>query len=612
MKNRYLNNRTAWRYLMLLMFLFTGHLFTSCSDDEVSRETAIKGTEWMIVEKVVSLQTQDEMTITPTFSSTEAENLEYVWTSSDPEIVKIVEDNGTNVRIEGMKAGKAFIKVECPGETKRLSSTISVTVNQAPLRILAIGNSFSQDAVEQYLYDLLKAEGVEAIIGNMYIGGCSLETHWANASGSLAKYNYRKIENGEKTDKANTSLETALKDVKWDYICFQQVSGKSGQYDTYNPYLGNMVNYVKARATNKYLKLMMHQTWAYASYSNHTDFKNYANDQMTMYNAIVSAVNQAAQAQNISMVIPSGTAIQNGRTSFIGDNFNRLDNGDATRYYHLGTTYGRYTAACTWFEKLTGKSVVGNSFAPAGLDEKVVKAVQTAAHLAVQTPNAVTDMVDFKKRVDSDVLTAPVCVDFGSSTITSSAPWNNYTYSVSSAPLLLSDTQNNATNISVRVADGFTQIYSGGGEPDKVITLDDVTYPTSAWKDGLVVTGTPNGGNTAPGKVEIIGLNKTYKYNFTIMAIRYAGSKSARISEYTLKGKTTFEPKQMQTGLKVGSNSASGEYATIDVVPFEEYVTKFENIEPDANGKIIIEVAGINGSAATEGHLNVLCITQVR
>lgn len=112
------------------------------------------------------------------------------------------------------------------------------------------------------------------------------------------------------------------------------MSGKSGQYDTYKPYLSNLVNYVKGCATNKYMKLMLHQTWAYASYSNHTDFKNYDNDQMTMYSAIVNAVNEAASDQNISIIIPAGTAIQNGRTSFIGDNFTRLDNGDATRYYH--------------------------------------------------------------------------------------------------------------------------------------------------------------------------------------------------------------------------------------------------------------------------------------
>ena len=39
------------------------------------------------------------------------------------------------------------------------------------------GNSFSQDAVEQYLYELAEAAGYELIIGNMYIGGCDLDKH---------------------------------------------------------------------------------------------------------------------------------------------------------------------------------------------------------------------------------------------------------------------------------------------------------------------------------------------------------------------------------------------------------------------------------------------------
>ncbi len=35
----------------------------------------------------------------------------------------------------------------------------------------------SQDAVEQYLHELAEAEGISTIIGNMFIGGCSLERH---------------------------------------------------------------------------------------------------------------------------------------------------------------------------------------------------------------------------------------------------------------------------------------------------------------------------------------------------------------------------------------------------------------------------------------------------
>lgn len=42
------------------------------------------------------------------------------------------------------------------------------------LRVLAIGNSFSQDAVEQYLYELGREVGVEMIIGNGYRGGQGL------------------------------------------------------------------------------------------------------------------------------------------------------------------------------------------------------------------------------------------------------------------------------------------------------------------------------------------------------------------------------------------------------------------------------------------------------
>ena len=61
---------------------------------------------------------------------------------------------------------------------------VSVAMNaQADkvIKILTIGNSFSEDAVEQHLHDIAKADGVKVIIGNMYIGGCSLERHLNNA-----------------------------------------------------------------------------------------------------------------------------------------------------------------------------------------------------------------------------------------------------------------------------------------------------------------------------------------------------------------------------------------------------------------------------------------------
>ena len=55
---------------------------------------------------------------------------------------------------------------------------ISVTLSAKTIRVLAIGNSFSEDAVEQYLYELCAENGDQLIIGNAYRGGQGLESHW--------------------------------------------------------------------------------------------------------------------------------------------------------------------------------------------------------------------------------------------------------------------------------------------------------------------------------------------------------------------------------------------------------------------------------------------------
>ena len=260
-----------------------------------------------------------------------------------------------------------------------------VYAQQKTVRILAIGNSFSQDAVEQYLHELAEAEGISTIIGNMFIGGCSLERHVKNARDNAPAYAYRKIgTDGKKREKGKMSLEAVLADEAWDYVSLQQASPFSGMYETYEASLPELIEYVKARLPKK-TKLMLHQTWAYASTSKHSGFKNYNCNQLTMYQSIADAVKKAAKANKIKIVIPSGTAIQNARTSFIGDHLNRDG-------YHLDVKIGRYTAACTWFERIFKHNVIGNPYAPEGLDEARKAVAQKAAHAAVKHPYKVTDL----------------------------------------------------------------------------------------------------------------------------------------------------------------------------------------------------------------------------
>src|SRR3546814_10808667 len=109
-------------------------------------------------------------------------------------------------------------------------------------------------------------------------------------------------------------------DEKWTQISFQQASPNSGQFETWHASLPIVYDYVAPRAQHPDAKFLLHQTWAYAQNSTHSGFPNYDSDQLTMYNAIVDAVNQVKELVAIDLVVPSGTAIQNGRTSIIGDN----------------------------------------------------------------------------------------------------------------------------------------------------------------------------------------------------------------------------------------------------------------------------------------------------
>jgi len=255
---------------------------------------------------------------------------------------------------------------------------------QKTVKILAIGNSFSVDAVEQNLYELAQSDGINLIIGNMYIGGCSIERHVKNLRGDIPDYEYRKIVDGNKTNTKNFTLEKALADEQWDYVSFQQCSPLSGKYDSFAADLPELVAFVRARVPKNAI-FLLYMTWAYSKDAKNTAFADYDKDQMKMYTQIVEANKKAADLVGIKTIIPCGTAIQNARTSFVGDHMNRDG-------YHLDKMIGRYTAACTWYEAIFKKNVVGNSYAPEGLPADQKKVAQMSAHKAVRHPFKVTQI----------------------------------------------------------------------------------------------------------------------------------------------------------------------------------------------------------------------------
>ena len=389
---------------------------------------------------------------------------------------------------------------------------------QDVVKVLAIGNSFSQDAVEQYLHEIAEADGKQLIIGNMYIGGCSLERHYNNMVNNTADYAYRKIGlDGVKVETGSMTIEKALADETWDYVSLQQVSGMSGQYDTYEPYLAELIKYVKEKLPKA--KLILHQTWAYAQNSTHSDFAKYDKDQQKMYEAIIDATTNAFKEHGMDLLIPCGTAIQNARTTFIGDNMNRDG-------YHLNVIHGRYTAACTWYEAIFGQSVVGNKYTPTGLSASFKEAAQESAHAAVQNPYAVTDLSYIQNRAGNTHYF--VCPDGKGSGDGSS--WNN-AMSLSTLSANINSYESGNTfhfaggvykpTAQLQTTNGYTFI--GGYAPNLTGTVTTIpTYPSAT---PTVFSGDRNNNDTADsGDLSIIMFFNTQTADGeTIKAVNITG-----------------------------------------------------------------------------------------
>lgn len=245
-------------------------------------------------------------------------------------------------------------------------------VTFAQIRVLGIGNSFSEDALEQNLSEIARSQGVPMVIANLYIGGCSIDRHVTSIEQDKADYRYTRFEvDGRKSIRQNVSLESVINEEEWDYISVQQVSGQSGFYDSYNR-LPDLVAWIRAKVPGA--KILLHQTWAYAVNSKHADFPKYDSSQQKMHEAISVAVRQAVAENGLDGIIPTGPAIQLLRQQ-TGDY-------DLTRDgYHLSLGTGRYTAACTWFATLTHKNVKKVKYRPDGSDRRTDAITEEEAKL---------------------------------------------------------------------------------------------------------------------------------------------------------------------------------------------------------------------------------------
>lgn len=385
-------------------------------------------------------------------------------------------------------------------------------VQDGIIRVLAIGNSFSQDAVEQYLWELANEAGIKMIIGNAYRGGQGFHSHWIDVTEANNTFEYRKVVNGRRSNTPRSSLESIITDEPWQYITFQQVSQESGLTTTFEPYLTYLIQYTQGLQTNPRARYGYHQTWAYSHDSTHGGFANYGNRQEVMYDSICRAVQYAlASHPEFSFMVPSGTAIQNARTTYLGDNMNRDG-------YHLDLKMGRYTAACAWFETLTGISPVGFSYHPDGVDYLAAHTCQVAAHEAVSHPfeRTVLSQEGFPA-VNNIVPTGLVKLNFGADH-TSDPAWNDITPSLRTHTSIW-DSNMNPTGILVT----FTGEFGGSNRNGAAYTTTKMLMPAEVSSSALWGYSAGKFGGGGPRQsatLRLSHLNPDLTYEFTFFSSR--------------------------------------------------------------------------------------------
>lgn len=231
------------------------------------------------------------------------------------------------------------------------------------MRILAIGNSFSEDAT-RYLNQAALRQGVKLDVANLMIGGCSLEMHYQNMLSGAEKYflDFNGVRTG-----FMVSLSEALLCSHWDVITIQQVSNQAPFYDKYyTPYIQELAAYVRKCAPKA--KLMIQQTWAYEEGSARLTQELKYEKSADMLKDIVESYNKAADAIGADGIIPSGEMMYKLSNSGIGKVHRDT--------FHASLGVARYALALLWLRKLCKIKVTGNSFSdfdvPVTDEEKTV------------------------------------------------------------------------------------------------------------------------------------------------------------------------------------------------------------------------------------------------
>ncbi len=269
-----------------------------------------------------------------------------------------------------------------------------------PIRILAIGNSYSNNATQ---YTEFIAESLEEELNvefySLYYAGCSLAQHVKYYTENSQVYElYRKGTSLYGGSTSPITMQDAFDLYDYDYVTVQQAPGRASTFSTYwseaNPYLTQLQDIIEQNEPQAQIKV--HQTWSFSHYCAigndpyYTD-RRWDNTKL-MFADIKESYELAAAKLGLTNadIIPVGTAIQLAKDEFgYGDLYNesgvgRMENGalyeDAISHLNARS---RYMAACVWLEYFFGVDCRTATYVPTALDAADCTVLRSIAHETV-------------------------------------------------------------------------------------------------------------------------------------------------------------------------------------------------------------------------------------
>ena len=229
------------------------------------------------------------------------------------------------------------------------------------LRILCIGNSFTKDAVE-HLPKMIAAAGIETVkIMHMYYGGRTVPEYYEGYD-TTNDYTCYMLNTGTDvwTSFRGMTLKQAAASDKWDIVTIQEHSGNYRAWswtDEEKAAITGLIDCIKADQGDNLPEFKYIMSQAYFDMNKiGTGSRPYMtfSTQDEMFDVIVAQAQKVLAETEIDEVIPTGTVLQNLRTSSLDNEMNLTRDG-----YHMDFGISRYAAACAVFEMLISPAFDG-------------------------------------------------------------------------------------------------------------------------------------------------------------------------------------------------------------------------------------------------------------